>query len=556
MIAGQMDPDGGSLVRTRGLRVGYLPQIPEFRDGVTVGEVVREAAAMEHAVDASALSADEAMSRLGLKTKENSMESLEVESLSGGWKKKVALAAELAKGPDLLLLDEPTNHLDLESILWLEDWIRNASIAVMTISHDREFLRRVGERVIEVDRRNPNGILSVDGGYDEFLVTKQSYLESMASRMTSMENTLRREVEWLRRGAKARTTKQKARIDRAYALESETAGLREKSRETKIKLEFQAAEGAPKKLIEAKEISKAYGERKLFSGLDLLITSRTRLGLIGRNGIGKSTLIRILTGEEEPDTGEVKRSERLQVAFFEQNRDALDPSISVLRTVCPYGETVEFQGRKIHVRSYLDRFHFDTRQGELEVGKLSGGEQSRLLLAMLMLEPANLLVLDEPTNDLDLQTLGILEECLDEFPGAVLLVSHDRAFMNAVCDSILAFPELIRYADMEQWEKRRKEMMNEERARDKAAAKAGTGGGASGGKRKKLGYMEQRELDGMEATILNKETKIATLQDEANSEEFARNAIKLAEVMRSIAALQSEVEDLYIRWAELEAKQN
>jgi ATP-binding cassette subfamily F protein uup len=411
----------------------------------------------------------------------------------------------------------------------------------------------VGERVIEVDRRNPNGILSVDGGYDEFLVTKQSYLESMASRMTSMENTLRREVEWLRRGAKARTTKQKARIDRTYALESETQGLREKSRETKVKLEFQAAEGAPKRLIEAKEISKAYGPRKLFSNLDLLITSRTRLGLIGRNGIGKSTLIRILTGEETPDTGEVKRSDRLQVAFFEQNRDALDPSLSVLRTVCPYGETVEFQGRKLHVRSYLDRFQFDSRQSELEVGKLSGGEQSRLLLAMLMLEPANLLVLDEPTNDLDLQTLGILEECLDDFPGAVLLVSHDRAFMNAVCDKILAFPELITYADMEQWEKRRKELAAEERAREKAAKNASGGGGA---KKKKLGYMEQRELDSMESTILEKETKIELLQNEANSEEFARNAIKLAEVMRSIATLQTEVENLYVRWAELEAKQN
>lgn len=562
MIAGELSPDDGAITRTRGLKVGYLAQIPTFPSGVTVRDAVLGAVRPEDLGDWHVIgTAEESLSRLGLKP----LEDEPVSNLSGGLQKKVALARELAKNPDLLLLDEPTNHLDLESILWLEEFIRGAPMAVMTISHDRAFLRNVGSRVIEVDRRNPSGILSVDGGYDTFLETKETYLANLASRSASLENTLKREIEWLRRGAKARTTKQKARIDRTYALEAETQILKEKSKETKIRLEFQSNEGGPKRLIEAKAISKAFGEKKLFNNLNLLLTHKTRLGLIGRNGIGKSTLIRILTGEEKPDSGEVAHSNRLQVAYFEQNRSLLDPSESLLRTICPYGETVEFQGRKLHVRSYLDRFHFDARQSDLEVGKLSGGEQSRLLLAKLMLEPANLLVLDEPTNDLDIQTLGILEECLEEFPGAVILVSHDRSFMNNVCDQILGFPEMITYADLDQWQsewKRRAKLA----ASTNSNAKPTTPEKSSSmptappaveppAKKKKLSFKEQREFDGMEALIHEKEAKLSELGQESTGEEALRNPKRLRELMHTMAELQSEIEGLYSRWSELEAVQ-
>ncbi len=561
MLAGELAPDSGAVTRTRGLRVGYMPQIPTFREGCTVREAVLEVVDTDSGDWEAIGAAEEALSRLGLSTRGASLEDTLVSNLSGGLQRKVSLARELARGPDLLLLDEPTNHLDLESILWLEDFIRGSSMAVMTISHDRAFLRNVGTRVIEIDRRNPNGILSVDGGYDTFLETKATYLATMASRKDSMENTLKREMAWLARGAKARTTKQKARIDRTYALEEETQTLRDKSKETRVKLEFQAIEGGPKRLIEAKSVTKSYGDKTLFRNLDLLLTRRSRLGLIGRNGAGKSTLIRVLTGGESPDEGEVLRAAGLQVAYFEQNRDALDPESTVLKTVCPYGETVEFQGRKIHVRSYLDRFNFDARQSDMIVGKLSGGEQSRLLLALLMLEPANLLVLDEPTNDLDIQTLGILEECLEDFPGAVILVSHDRAFMDAVCDQLLGFPEMIRYADMEQWARG---------LRDGSVAKAAASVEASNASksapaekpasekspatvRRKLSFKEQREFDGMEALIHEKEALLERLQSEAGLEKNARDAVKLSALMTSIAELQSEIEALYARWAELEA---
>ncbi|MBS1962155.1 MAG: ABC-F family ATP-binding cassette domain-containing protein [Bdellovibrionales bacterium] len=553
MLAGEVRPDSGNLTRSRGLKIGYMPQIPSFREGATVREVVLEAVDTSSGDWEAIGAAEEAMSRLGLKSKANSLEDKPVATLSGGLQRKVSLARELARGPDLLLLDEPTNHLDLESILWLEDYVRSAPYAVMTISHDRAFLRGVGRRVIEVDRRNPGGILSVNGGYDEFLATKETYLATLASRTASLENTLKREIEWLRRGAKARTTKQKARIDRAYALGDEVGGLREKARESKVKLEFQTLEGGPKRLIKAEKISKAYGDKVLFRDLDLLLTRNARLGLIGNNGTGKSTLIKVLTGEEAPDRGEVTRADRLEVAYFEQNRSRLDPEVSVLRSVCPLGETVEFQGRKIHVRSYLDRFNFDARQSDLAVGKLSGGEQSRLLLALLMLEPANLLVLDEPTNDLDIQTLGILEECLDEFPGAVILVSHDRAFMNEVCDEMIGFPEMIRYADMDQWSAALRARRGsagaaaKESSRDSASTEA-----SSAGPKKKLSYKEQREFEAMESTILGKESELARLTAESTAEENLSNAVKLAKVMGEMAELQSEIDRLYARWSELE----
>jgi ATP-binding cassette subfamily F protein uup len=560
MLASEIAPDAGAVTRTRGLRVGYMPQIPSFRPGATVRDVVMEAVDLESGDWEAIGAAEEALSRLGLKTKTNSREDALVSELSGGLQRKVSLARELARSPELLLLDEPTNHLDLESILWLEDYVRNAPFAVMSISHDRAFLRGVGRRVIEIDRRNPDGILSVNAGYDEFLATKETYLATLASRTASLENTLKREIEWLRRGAKARTTKQKARIDRAVALGDEVGGLREKQRESKVQLQFQALEGGPKRLIKAEKISKSYGARTLFRGLDLLLTRNARLGLIGNNGTGKSTLIRILTGEENPDEGEITRAERLEVAYFEQNRDALDPELSVLRTVCPIGETVEFQGRKIHVRSYLDRFNFDARQSEQAVGKLSGGEQSRLLLALLMLEPANLLVLDEPTNDLDIQTLGILEECLDEFPGAVILVSHDRAFMNEVCDEMIGFPEMIRYADMEQWSaalRNRRASGNSASSPTDAppgSAAEKTTSPANSAPKKKLSYKEQREFDAMESTILSKESELAKLLAESQSPENAQNAVKLAKLMHDMADRQVELDRLYARWSELEAR--
>lgn len=554
ILAGMIEPDSGTVARSRGLKVGYLSQAPIFDDQITVREAVYLGLDAEGDWAVTGI-AEESMSRLGLKSADRSYENEKVASLSGGWQKKVALAHELAKNPDVLLLDEPTNHLDVESVLWLEDWVRSSPLCVVTISHDRTFLRRISKRIIEVDRRNPNGILSHDGSYDDFLKIKADYIETQIAREASLRNVLRRETEWLSRGPKARTTKQKARIERAGELADEVQTLSWKNQQSSVKLEFEDA-SAPKKLVELEKVTKAFGERVLFRDLSLKIGARTRLGLIGNNGTGKSTLIRLVVGLEDPTSGTIQRSERLQVSYIEQRRETLDPETTVLRTVCPYGETVEFMGNKMHVRSYLDRFLFSGSQVDQSVSKLSGGEQARLLLARSMLRPANLLILDEPTNDLDLQTLAVLEDCLDDFPGAVILVTHDRAFMSGVCDQILAVPEMVMFSDLDQWERWFKAERTKAVAGAKAAAATSspTKSSEAAPAKKKLSYKEKLEFEKMESVIAAKEEQLQSLEAKSQDPAVVASPLELKKVMSEYANLQAEIEKLYERWAELESK--
>jgi ATP-binding cassette subfamily F protein uup len=476
--------------------------------------------------------------------------------MSGGWKKRVALARELVRKPDLLLLDEPTNHLDVETILWLERLIAQSPFATVTITHDRLFLNKVSNRIIELDPRHAGGLLDVRGDYADYLETREHLITAQERREVILKNTLRRETEWLRRGAKARTTKQQARIQRAGDLKDEVEELGVRNQARTARLEFQTTDRNPKKLVEAKGISKSYGERQIFKGLDLLLTPGTRVGLLGPNGSGKSTLIRVLLGHEEPGSGTVTRSEHLTVAYFDQTRESLDPSLTLVKTLCPVGEFVDYRGSRVHVRSYCDRFLFTQGQMDMPVGRLSGGEQSRVLIAKLMLGAANLLVLDEPTNDLDLATLGVLEECLREFGGAVLLVAHDRYFLDQVATRILAFPpgggNPVPFADLSQWEDwheaRAAEQERAAKAASKVAAPAATPSPAS---KKRLGYKEQRELDSMEGNIQAAEEKLARLTEESGRPENLSNAVKLSELTSQMAETQAEIDRLYARWAEL-----
>ncbi len=408
-----------------------------------------------------------------------------VASLSGGWKKRVAIGRALARRPDLLLLDEPTNHLDVDGIEWLEALLssRGAAFATITVTHDRLFLQRVTTRILELDRRNAGGLLSVAGDYATYVRVKAETMHAQERREVVLRNTLRRETEWLRRGPAARTTKQQARIERAGTLGDEVAELGRRNQTRTATLEFGAAEARPRRLIEARGIAKSYDGRTIFEGIDLRLGPGVRVGLLGPNGCGKSTLIRVLLGEEAPAAGTVMRADGLQVAYFQQSREALDPTLSLTDTLCPDGDHVSFRGARLHVRGYLERFLFTPEQMPMAVGKLSGGEQSRLLLAQLMLREAQLLVLDEPTNDLDLPTLAVLEESLTGFDGAVLLVTHDRYFLDQVATTILAFDTrpgaprgVIPFASLGQWEAWRAETV----AAEKSAAAAGAAGSAGG----------------------------------------------------------------------------
>ncbi len=559
ILAGHMKPDSGTVSVQKGLRVGFLEQVPLFTPGSSVLETIMEgtpggaAAAHSHTDWESLALAGEQISRLDLDG------DTKITALSGGWKKRVALARELVRQPDLLLLDEPTNHLDVQSILWLEEFLARAPFAILTITHDRLFLQRVANRILELDRRNPGGILSIAGDYAHYLETKDLLMSAQERREIILKNTLRRETEWLRQGAKARTTKQQARIQRAGDLKSEVEELEVRNVKRTARLEFQGAEKNPKKLIEAKKISKNIGSRAIFKDVDLILRPGSRLGLLGPNGCGKSTLIRALVGTEKPTSGEVHRADALKVAYFEQNREVLDPEKTVLRTICPEGEWVDYRSGKMHIRGYLDRFLFTSGQMEMAVGKLSGGEQSRLLLAKLMLQEVNVLVLDEPTNDLDMATLSILQECLDEFPGAVILVTHDRYFLDQTTDQILAFSEsgeLVPFEGMAQWEAWYQQKLIEARVAAKkatAAASASTASGGAPSKKKRLSYKDQRDWDTMEASIQKAEAALEKVNAEMLTPTHAANAKKQAELVVELGRAQAEVDRLYARWTELSA---
>lgn len=557
ILTKKMTPESGEVTWTRGLKVGYLPQTPTFAEGASI---ISSLAPDPMDTDRYT-SAYIWISKLGLDKFDPDQLVCE---LSGGWKKRVALAQELLLEPDILFLDEPTNHLDLESILWLEEFISNAECAIVTVTHDRLFLQRVSDKIFDLDRRNPDNLWIFDGPYDEYLDAKADVLEGLRSRETTLKNTLRRETEWLRRGAQARQTKQKARIERAGDLQDEVQDLTGKNQVRESKINFGQVQRAPKKLIELTEVSKTYTKDdtpELFKNLTLTVAGRSRLGLLGANGSGKSTLIRVLLGLEAPSSGRVKIEEGFTYSYFEQGRDTLKGDLSVLKNICPDGDYVHFQGNFVHVRSYLEKFLFFGHQIDQPVNRLSGGEQARLRIAQMMLQSAQLLVLDEPTNDLDLETLIVLETALSQFEGAVILVSHDRYFLDQVCDQILAFipgkPELelfTGYFQWEQWWNQNKKAIQQGRPADVGLPSSQGAEKSPPSTLKKLSFKEAKEFELMEQAILNLESESKSISVQLTSPEVASNATLLQELSTKLGQIQHEIEQKYQRWSELEPR--
>jgi ATP-binding cassette subfamily F protein uup len=424
----------------------------------------------------------------------------------------------------------------------------------VAVSHDRLFLQRVARRMLELDRRYPEGVLAVDGSYADFLEARDERLRNDAAYRETLANLVRREVEWLRRGPKARTTKAKSRVAGAHALIDELAAARERSGGSTAGIDFTASGRRSKRLWQGEGLVKRFGERTVLAGLDLELVAGTRLGILGSNGSGKTTLLRLIAGELEPDAGTIRRAEWLQVVYFEQHRESLDPKATLAQALCAQGDHVSYQGRSLHVAAWAARFLFRGEQLRTPVGRLSGGERARVAIARLMLRPADLLVLDEPTNDLDIPTLDALEESLLEHQGAIVLVTHDRLLLDRVCDRVLALDGqggAEPYAGVEQWLAARETAVAAERA---LVAPAAAEPAAPRPRARKLSYREQQEWDGMEAALLAAEERLAAAEAAVADPAVATDAGALQERVAVAQGARSEVERLYKRWAELEGR--
>jgi ATP-binding cassette subfamily F protein uup len=548
ILAGIEPPDRGQRALRTGVRVGYVPQDPVFPPQGTVEDMLTATLAAVDEDERPGRIA-QALGRAGFADGR-----AEVAALSGGWQKRLAIARELAGEPDVLLMDEPTNHLDVEGILWLEGLLAERTRACLVVSHDRYFLEHVATRMLEVNRAYPTGLFETAGRYSEFLTRRDEFLRGQAAYEESLANTVRREIEWLRRGAKARSTKAKGRIKEADRLIEELRDARARAATRSADIDFTASGRRSRRLLVARGLAKSLGGRSLVQGLDVTITPGTRIGLMGPNGSGKTTLLNVLAGALAPDAGTIERADGLRIVRFEQQRPGLDPQQSLRRALAPEGDTVSFQGRSLHVAAWAKRFLFQPEQLEVPVGRLSGGEQARIHIARLMREPADLLILDEPTNDLDIPTLDVLEESLITFEGGLVLVTHDRFMLDRVATGIVALDGrggAETFADYAQWE-----LAPRLQTPHPALSPEGRGGKSASARArsKRLGYLEQRELDAMQAAIVEAETAREMCRRAAEDPGIASDPAGLQARYAALEDARAEVDRLYARWAELEAK--
>jgi ABC transport system ATP-binding/permease protein len=585
IVAGLESPDTGELAMRRGATIGYLPQEPEFPEGSTIRTAVRSGhPEMEDALEsyqrtAAALAAGEGdaerlvaqqgelmahIDRLGGWDWQHRVETVlthvgldrwerEVAGLSGGERKRVALAQVLLQGPDILLLDEPTNHLDADTTLWLEEYLLEYPGAVMLITHDRYFLDRVVTRMIEVNRAS---LTPFPGGYTEYLEAKAERQARETVEEQKRAKLIDQELAWARRSPSARTGKQKARLQRLDATRREQAARKQPSAEA-ADLRFGSPPRLGRTVLDLHEVAKSYGEHVLIRDLSTLLRAGERIGIVGPNGAGKTTLLRIILGEVRPDSGRVELGANTRIAYFDQKREDLDPEDSLISALTE-SEWVEVAGQRTHIRSYLESFLFPSQIHEQRVRSLSGGERNRLLLARLLLQDANLLVLDEPTNDLDLVTLQVLESALADFGGCVLVVTHDRYFLDKVATGLLVFEGdgvVHRHEGGYDLYHRLKE------EREGTPPPSRENGGRAAPKQpprpkqdgRRLSWKEQRELEQLEGAIIAAEAEVARLELALSDPAlYADTPEQVAAVTAAFREAGVKVESLYARWAELE----
>ena len=586
VIAGETNLDDGNVWRATSVRIVYVPQEPVLDPKHTVFEAVAEGlGAMQqilvdyhevtHSMGAADADIDALMEKMqklqheldakdgwGMQAKvETVLSKLSlnpdspVASLSGGWRKRVALGRALVADPEVLLLDEPTNHLDLEAIQWLEELLLNFNGGVLFITHDRRFLNRLATRIVELDRGKLTDFI---GNYENYLIKKEELLAVEATHAAKFDKVLAQEEAWIRQGVKARRTRNEGRVRQLEKLRLERAARRE--RQSNVKLSLDSGERSGKLVAELDNVIKAYGDRTLINGFTTRIMRGDRIGLLGPNGIGKTTLLKLILGEEEADSGIIQRGTNMNVAYFDQMREQLDEEATLADTISPGSDFVEIGNERKHVISYLEDFLFPPQRSRSPVKSLSGGERNRLLLARLFARPSNVLVLDEPTNDLDIDTLELLESLLQDFPGTLFLVSHDRAFLENTVTQVIAFEgngQLTEFGGgYDDWLRFTEQRASALISAPKTKAPEQKPATASAKPAKaKLSYKEQLELAELPERIEKIETEIAAINMKlADPEIYKTDLDKATTLQIELTELDEALLNIIARWEELESK--
>ena len=541
IIAGLEEPDQGQVIFQKGLRVTYLPQSPKFPEHATVLSYVADGA--DGADWGRESEAKNALNRLGITDHHE-----EIDHLSGGQKKRVALARTLVNPADVLILDEPTNHIDNEMAVWLEEYLNQWKGAIIMVTHDRYFLDRVTNKILEIDHGK---LYSYTANYSQFLELKAQREEMELASERKRQSVLRMELEWAKRGCRARTTKQRARLERLEALKNGKAPVRD------AEVEMDSVETRMgKKTIELHHISKSYGQKKLIDDFEYMVLKNQRLGIIGPNGCGKSTLMKIITGKEEPDQGTVEIGDTVKIGYFAQEVTEMDENQRVIDYIKDVAEYVPTKDGRITASQMLERFLFTPAMQYTPIGKLSGGERRRLYLLKVLMDAPNVLILDEPTNDLDIPTLTILEDYLDSFLGIVITVSHDRYFLDNIADRIFAFEaggKLVQYEGgytdyLEAKERKNGTVVreSEESAKKKADRKNWK---KDAPEKLKFTYKEQKEYETIDDEIASLEQKIEELDEQMM--QYATNSAKLSEITEQKEAAEATLEEKMERWVYL-----
>lgn len=541
IIAGLEEPDQGQVIFQKGLRVTYLPQSPKFPEHATVLSYVADGA--DGADWGRESEAKNALNRLGITDHHE-----EIDHLSGGQKKRVALARTLVNPADVLILDEPTNHIDNEMAVWLEEYLNQWKGAIIMVTHDRYFLDRVTNKILEIDHGK---LYSYTANYSQFLELKAQREEMELASERKRQSVLRMELEWAKRGCRARTTKQRARLERLEALKNGKAPVRD------AEVEMDSVETRMgKKTIELHHISKSYGQKKLIDDFEYIVLKNQRLGIIGPNGCGKSTLMKIITGKEEPDQGTVEIGDTVKIGYFAQEVKEMDENQRVIDYIKDVAEYVPTKDGRITASQMLERFLFTPAMQYTPIGKLSGGERRRLYLLKVLMDAPNVLILDEPTNDLDIPTLTILEDYLDSFLGIVITVSHDRYFLDNIADRIFAFEadgKLVQYEGgytdyLEAKERKNGTVVreSEESAKKKADRKNWK---KDAPEKLKFTYKEQKEYESIDDEIASLEQKIEELDEQMM--QYATNSAKLSEITEQKEAAEAALEEKMERWVYL-----